>query len=115
MVKVSTLTPSVKKNILDKAQSGNYYVRLTDWNLKTGQHFVIFPTNAGLKRGIRFDPQYVQVRFPEIPRPDTKKNSFDKRGGFALKSGRFFKMSNSVSKILQNSPRPSSKKPQNSR
>jgi hypothetical protein len=115
MVKVSTLTPAVKKNILSKARSGNYYVRLTNWNPKTGQHFVIFPTNVGLERGIRFNPEYVQARFPEIPRPGTKKNSFDKRGGFALKSGRFFKMSNSVSKLLQNSPRSSSKKPQSSR
>ena len=115
MVKVSTLTPAVKKNILSKARSGNYYVRLTNWNPKTGQHFVIFPTNKGLENGIRFNPEYVQVRFPEIPRPGTKKNSFDKKGGFAFKSGRFFKMSNSVSKLLQSSPQPSSKKPQSNR
>ena len=115
MVKVSTLTSTVKKNIMDKARSGNYYVRLTNWNPKTGQHFVIFPTNKGLESGIRFSPQYVQVRFPEIPIPGTKKNSFDKKGGFAFKAGRFFKMSNSVSKLLQNSPQPSSTKPQSNR
>ena len=73
MVKVTTLTTAVKKNIMSKARSGNYYVRLTNWNPKTGQHFVIFPTNKGLENGIRFSPQYVQVRLPEVPRPGTKK------------------------------------------
>ena len=115
MVKVSTLTPAVKKNILSKARSGNYYVRLTNWDPQSGQYFIVFPTNSGLDKGLKFKTEYIQVRFPEIPRPGTKKNSFDKRGGYAVKTGRFFKISNSVSKILQSSPRPSSKKPQSSR
>ena len=102
MVKVTSLTPTVKKNILAKARSGDYYVRLTDWNTKSGQHFVIFPTNIGLDKGIKFKPEYVNVRFPEIPRPDKKNNVFDKKGGYAYSEKKVLKMSDTVSKILEN-------------
>lgn len=114
MVIATTFTPKVRKNILAKARSGDYYVRLTNWDPKTGQHFVVFPTNKGLAKGVRFKPEYIKVRIPDIPRPNEgKKNSFDRRGGYAYKDtgSRFFRMSASVSKLLKTkSPSPPSSK-----
>ena len=113
MVLVTSFNAAVRKNLLEKARSGNYYVRLTNWDPKSGQHFVVFPTNKGIASGIRFKPQYINVRLPDIPRPGSKKNSFDRRGGYAFKEdgSRLTKMSASVSKLLRSrSPSRSSSK-----
>lgn len=94
------MTNTQKKNLLQKAKSGNYYVRLTDYDNKKGQYIIIFPTDKGLANGITFFRNVYPVRPPAIPRPGGVKEKFDKRGGAAYKSGRFFTINKTVAKVL---------------
>ena len=94
------LTNAQKRNLITKAKSGDYYVRLTNYNNKKGQYILVFPTNRGLAKGISFFKNFYPVIPPNIPRPNRKVQTFDKRGGAAYKEGRFFRIDNTVAKVL---------------
>ena len=106
---VILLTNSQRASIVKKARSGNYYVVLTEYDNKKGQHILIFPTNKGLSKGIPFGRNFYPVRLPKIPRPPVKRGrfyvqsepSFDRRRGAAYKEGRFFVTNNSIRKVLK--------------
>lgn len=92
------LTSAQKKNLYKKAKSGYYYVRLTNWNPKSGQYIVVFPTNKALKEGrLRFFKNF----YPVVGRTDPPPKN--KRGGAAYKQGRFFMINKSVEDLLLNS------------
>ena len=99
------LTNAQKTNLIKKAKSGNYYLRLTDYDNKTGQHIIIFPTDRGLKKGMTFFRNVYPVRPPKIPRPGKKGDKFNRKGGMAHKNGRFFVMSGTMAKVLGYNPR----------
>lgn len=88
------LTSRQRKNILNKAKSGNYYVWLSDWKPKNGQHILVFPTNKGLATGMKFFRNFYPVLSANDPPPSNK------RGGNAYKQGRFFTIKNSLAKVL---------------
>lgn len=88
------LTSQQKKNILNKAKSGDYYVWLSEWKPRKGQHLLVFPTNKGLAKGMRFFRNFYPVLTASDPPPSNK------RSGNAYKQGRFFTIKNSVAKVL---------------
>ena len=98
-----------RSELIKQARSGDYYVLLTAYDDKRGQHIIVFPTNKGLGNGIPFKRNVYPVRLPKIPKPPIKKGrfhiqkdpSFDKRRGAAYKDGRFFIANNSIRKILK--------------
>lgn len=92
-----TLSNAQKRNLLTKARSGDYYLWLTKWTPSSGQHILIWPTNKGLNKGITYFRNVYQVRSPK-----DKVTNADKKSGSAYRSGRFFTMDNSMSKILEN-------------
>ena len=95
------LTNAQKKNLLQKAKSGNYYVILTNYDDKKGQYIILFPTDKGLSNGLSFFRSVYHVRPPAIPLPPSvKKSPFNKVGGSAYKNGRFFVINNSIAKVL---------------
>lgn len=91
------LSNAQKKNLLSKAKSGDYYLWMTNWDPKTGQHIMVWPTNKGLSKGITYFKNVYQVRSPK-----EKVSNVNKRSGRAYKSGRFFTITNSMSKVLEN-------------
>jgi hypothetical protein len=95
------LSDTQKKNLVKKAKSGDYYLRLSNYDTKNGQHIIIFPTDKGIKKGMTFFKNVYPVRPPQIPRPDKKVDKFNKRGGAAYKQGRFFVMSDTMAKVLR--------------
>lgn len=91
------LTPAQKRNLYKKANSGYYYVRLSNWNPKSGQHIVVFPTNKALNEGkLRFFRNFYPVLGKNDPPPKNK------RGGGAYKQGRFLVINKSVEDLLLN-------------
>lgn len=90
------LSDNNKKKILNMIKSGNYYLWLFEWTPTKGQDLVLFPTNKGLKNGVKFEPKYYPVRHPN----PMKGIKIDKRSGSAYKSGRFLVINNSVKKVL---------------
>lgn len=99
------LTNAQKTNLIKKARSGDYYLRLSNYDDKRGQHIIIFPTNKGLKKGMTFFRNVYPVRPPQIPRPGKKKDRFNRKGGAARKEGRYFIISDTMAKVLGYNPK----------
>jgi hypothetical protein len=97
---VKTITNAQKRNLLSKAQSGKYYLYLTEYDNKKGQYIIVFPTNKGLEEGVTFRRNFYPVRLPKIPRPGMKNERFDRSSGTAYKEGRFFRINDSMAKVL---------------
>ena len=94
------LTNAQKTNLIKKAKSGDYHLRLTGYSDKTGQHIIIFPTEKGVKKGMTFFKNVYPVRPPKIPRPGKKKERFNRKGGVAYKRGRYFTINDTMARVL---------------
>lgn len=99
------LTNAQKTNLIKKARSGDYHLRLTNYSDKIGQHIFIHPTEKGLKKGITNFKNVYPVRPPNIPRPGKKPDRFNRKGGVAHMKGRFFVINGPMAKVLRYSPK----------
>ena len=86
-----------KREILKKARSGDYYIVLTKWSPKHGQHILIWPTNKGLSKNITYHKNIYQVYSPT-----DKLTNNQKKSGKAYKtnSGMFI-ITNVLSNIIE--------------
>ena len=92
----------MKKEILKKIRSGNYYVWLTEYSKKKGQHIIIFPSDKIVKTKKNFSREIIPVRLPYIPKPGKKSSDikFNIKGGAGKKQGRFVTINQPLMNIL---------------
>ena len=97
------ISDEMKKKIYKKIESGNYYVWLTEYTKKSGQHIIIYPSDKLLKTNKNFKKEIIPVRLPYIPKPGKKQNNvkFDKRSGSGIKKGRFTTINQPLMNILK--------------
>lgn len=92
----TVLNDKQREDLIKKVRSGNYYLWLGEFNRFKGQHMTLFPSNKGIKSGLKPRKEIIKVR-PPNPK-SVSKSKFT--SGAAYKSGRFTVFDNGIRKIL---------------